>query len=281
MSGRTIALSRWLMPVFSGLLILVIWYGAAALIAHAQVSERGATAAEAEGVRRILLPLPGEIAGAFIAHRVEILAATRNTFVAAFAGFVLSVVAGYLIAFLLAASVYVKRALYPWVLVLQMTPVIVLAPIFAIWMGQGIVSIAAVTFVIGFFPVVANSLMGLRSTDRNLLELFAVCRAGRLQELVYLRVPSSIPYFLTGMKIAGTLAPIGAITGDVFIGSSAHDQAGIGFLTIVFKSSLEIAALYATAGIACLLGFVFVGGVHLLHWWALHNWHDSIVKRGS
>ena len=102
---------------------------------------------------------------------------------------------------------------------LQMTPVIILAPIFVLWLGQGLPRIVAITFMICFFPVVANTTMGFISADRNHRELFAVCGATRWQELRHLRIPAAMPYFLTGVKIAGTLAPIGAITGDFLAGT--------------------------------------------------------------
>jgi NitT/TauT family transport system permease protein len=163
--------------------------------------------------------------------------------------------------------------------VLQMTPVVVLAPIFVLWLGQGLPSITAITFMIGFFPVVANTTMGLISTDPNLINLFKMCNASRFQEIFLLRVPYSMPYFLTGLKIAGTLAPIGAITGDVFAGSATSGGGGIGFMTIVYNSQLKIDALYATAFTACILGFIFVGAVNLLHWYLLKNWHESMIGK--
>jgi NitT/TauT family transport system permease protein len=174
--------------------------------------------------------------------------------------------------------VWVKHSLYPWVLVLQMTPVVVLAPIFVLWIGQGLPSITAITFMIGFFPVVANTTMGLISTDRNLIDLFEMSNATKSQEILYLRVPYAMPYFLTGMKIAGTLAPIGAISGDLFAGSSQGGVGGIGFMVILYNSQLKIPELFATAFVACFLGFLFVGAVNWLHWFLLKDWHDSSRK---
>ncbi len=272
---------RWhhlLLPVLTGAVLWGCWRLAAWLIYRAQVVGQGADSLEAESVRRLLLPLPGEMWSAFLIHRGAIADAAYNTFMAALAGFLCAVLMGTCIALLLASSLSIKRALYPWVLVLQMTPVIILAPILAIWMGQGMLSIVAVTFLIGFFPIVANTTMGLLSTDQNLLDLFAVCNASKWQEFAFLRVPFAMPFFLTGLRIAGTLAPIGAIAGDIFVGSSANQHAGLGFLTLVFRATLNTPALYATAAVACVLGFVFVGCINLLHWWVLHKWHDSMVK---
>jgi NitT/TauT family transport system permease protein len=179
----------------------------------------------------------------------------------------------------MAFSFRLKQSFYPYILMLQMTPVIILAPIFVLWLGQGLPSIVAVTFMICFFPVVANTTMGLLSADRNLRELFTMCNATRGQEIRYLRIPGAMPYFLTGMKIAATLAPIGAITGDFLVGSAQNGEAGIGFMTIAYFSQLKIPALFATGMIACLLGFIFVGASSYLHWLVLHQWHDSITRK--
>ena len=271
--------SVWYMPLVSGILIFLLWYGIGHYMVVDQMATDGFSRTEAENVRKIMLPYPHEILEALGEEGDALLSATRSTFTAATIGFFFSVTVGYLIAMLLASSILIKQAMYPWVLVLQMTPVVILAPIFVIWLGQGLPSITAVTFMIGFFPVVANTTMGLVSTDKQLIDLFRVCNASKAEEILLLRVPYSMPYFLTGLKIAGTLAPIGAIAGDIFVGSSSSGAAGLGFMTIVFNSQLKIPALFATALVACVLGFVFVGCVNLLHWWALHNWHDSMVKK--
>ncbi len=117
--------------------------------------------------------------------------------------------------------------------------------------------------------------MGLTSTDKNLLELFAVSKASMLQEILFLRFPYALPHFLSGVKIAAVLAPIGAIAGDIFVGTSAGGQGGIGFLAILYKGDVNTPALYACAALACLMGFLFVGLVNYVQWLLLHNWHES------
>ncbi len=259
----------WFLPVFSGLLLTGFWY----LVGYVYAQQHG------YNVQKVIIPFPHQIFEAILKEHEVLLSAMMKTAWAALLGFVSAVTVGYLIAMVLASAVWVKQSLYPWVLVLQMTPVVILAPIFALWIGQGLPSITLVTFMIGFFPVVANTTMGLVSTDNNLLNLFKMCNASKIQEVFFLRVPYSMPYFLTGMKIAGTLAPIGAITGDIFAGSYASGEGGLGFLTIIFNSQLKIDALYATAFTACLLGFIFVGTVNLLHWYLLKNWHESMISK--
>jgi NitT/TauT family transport system permease protein len=160
-------------------------------------------------------------------------------------------------------------------MILQMTPIIVMAPILILWVGPGLKSVTIITFLICFFPMVVNTTQGLISTDRNLVDYFRMCRATKLQEVFLLRVPAALPYFFTGLRIAGTLATIGAIVGDVFAGNSAGGQGGLGFLTIIYSAQFQIGALFATAAVSCLLGFIFVAAVIALSWLALHKWHES------
>ena len=160
-------------------------------------------------------------------------------------------------------------------MILQMTPVIVFAPILVIWVGAGLKSVTIITFLICFFPLVVNTTQGLVSTDRHLVELFAMWRTSRLQQVLYLRVPAALPYFFTGLRIAATLAPIGALVGDYTAGSSAGDGGGLGFQAIIYSSQAKYAALFATAATTCILGFIFTAGVLSLSWLVLHQWHDS------
>lgn len=271
-------LSYLVLPLIFGAVFLGFWL----LRGEAMESSgeaNGLTPRQAEARRQIILPYPGEIFAAIGDEWETIRDGARSTFVAAFFGFLAASVGGYAMALILASSVYINRGLYPWVLILQMTPVVILAPIISIWVtSPPLAPVILVTFLIGFFPVVANSTLGLVSVERNLLDVFEVCNATKAQELLHLRIPFSLPYFLTGMKIAGTLAPIGAITGDIFVGTAEGDP-GLGYLTILFKQTTKSPALFGTALIACLMGFVFVGLVNLIHWWALHKWHDSMVRK--
>ena len=156
-----------------------------------------------------------------------------------------------------------------------MTPVIVVAPILVLWVGAGIKSVVIITFLVCFFPLVVNTTQGLISVDRNLVELFRSYRATRLQQLLSLRIPSALPYFFTGLRIAATLAPIGALVGDYTAGSSAGDGGGLGFQAIIYSSQAKYAALFATAVITCALGFIFVAIVVGFSWLTLHRWHES------
>lgn len=250
-------------PALAGVALLGLWYAAKALFE----------------LPSFILPSPDEILVAAWDERSTLMAAALVTMRGAILGFLAAVGVGFLLAMALGFSPRIKASFYPYILVLQMMPVTILAPVFVLWLGQGLPSIVAITFMIGFFPVVANTTMGFISVDRNLRELLLMCKATRAQEIRYLRIPGAMPYFLTGVKIAGTLAPIGAIVGDFLAGSATGGVGGIGYMTIAYFSQLKTPALFATGMVACVIGFGFVGSVNLLHWRLLHSWHDSMVKK--
>jgi len=254
-----------LLPVLVGALMIVLWY-----IFRLHVLDTD---------RRFLLPAPDAILRALIEKAPTLWSATLNTATGALLGFGLAVALSFTLALGLSLSPLIRAGFYPYLMMLQLTPIIVLAPILILWVGPGLKSVVIITFLICFFPLVVNTTQGLISTDRNLVELFRMGRASRLQEIFLLRVPSALPYFFTGLRIAATLAPIGAIVGDAYAGNSAGGQGGLGFLTIIYSAQFQLPALFATAAVGCLLGFVFAGTVVALSWFALHHWHDSYQRK--
>ncbi len=252
----------WFLPVVTGFLFLAAW----ALVKHAGAFPK------------YFLPSPWEVALAGWGERVRLLSAAGSTLTGAIIGFVAAAVAGAGIAVLLASSRWMRAAFYPHVLIVQMFPVIILAPLFVLWFRAGIHSVSAITFVIAFFPVVANATQGLISTDRNLVELFKVNGAGFVREFLLLRAPFALPYYLTGLRISASLAMIGAIAGELFAGSAAGGTGGLGFLVIVYNAQLRTAEVLATGFVACLCGFLFVGTVLGLNRLLLRSWHDSVER---
>lgn len=231
------------------------------------------------GIEPFLLPAPWDVARAGWEQRLRLLDGVGRTFSTAASGFLLSAALGYLLAVVMALSVRVRRALYPWILVMQMIPVIILAPILVLWFDTGFRSATGIAFLISFFPVVANSVEGLLSTDANQRDLFRSLGASRWQTLIHLMVPASIPAATTGLRIAATLAPIGAIAGEFFAGRVVNGGGGLGILVILYNSRLQVPELFATGLAACLVGFVFVGAVHLFGRWACGRW--QAVHRGE
>jgi len=253
----------FLLPALAGALFVALW-----IFVRVSLSED----------YRFLLPAPAEVLTAFRDHGDELWRATVNTALGATLGFLAAVVVSVAISLVLSLSSLVRVTFYPYLMLLQMTPIIVFAPILVLWVGAGLKSVIVITFLICFFPLAVNTTQGLVSTDRNLVELFQLYRATKLQEILRLRLPAALPYFFTGLRIAATLAPIGALVGDYTAGSSAGDGGGLGFQTIIYSSQAKYPALFATAAVCCALGFIFVAGVLSLSWAALHKWHDSYER---
>jgi NitT/TauT family transport system permease protein len=252
----------WLLPAASGLAVFVLWYGVKMTF---QVSDW-------------LLPTPLQILQAGWQEKTRLFQAALSTAVGALGGFTLATAMGFFFAFLLALSRKLHAGLYPWLLVLQMTPVIVLTPIIQLWIGAGLPGIITITWLISFFPIVANTTQGMLSADINHVALFRMANASRWQEMFLLRVPASLPYLLTGLRIAAALAPVGAIFGEYMVGNTSGGSGGLGFLVYSYNSQIKIPALFATALTSCLLGFVFVAAIALLNWAVLHKWHDSFER---
>ena len=252
-----------LLPLLTGALMILLWYARRAML---------------EDEMKFLLPSPVQVIAALGEHRDLLWRGAINTTKGALLGFGLAVVLSFGTALVLSLAPWVRVSIYPYLMILQMTPIIIVAPILVIWLGAGLKSVSVITFLISFFPLTVNTTQGLISTDRNLVELFRMQRAKPWLELVFLRIPSALPYFFTGLRIAAVLAPIGAIVGDYTAGSSAGDGGGLGFLAIIYSSQAKYPALFATAMIACALGFIFTAAVLSMSWFFLRRWHDSYER---
>jgi len=226
-----------------------------------------------------ILPSPLDVLRAAVNERSVLFEAGCNTALVTVLGFPLAVLTSVAMAVLLSLSSWIRASVFPYLMALQMTPIVVVTPILLLWFGSGLVSTVLITFLVSFFPLVVNTTQGLISTDANLVELFRMSKATRWQEIVLLRIPAAMPYFFTGLRISAILAPIGAVVGDFFAGSATGGIGGLGFRTVIYSSQLKTPALFATAGVCCLLGFALVSVVYFLGWLCLHTWHDSYARR--
>lgn len=224
----------------------------------------------------ILLPSPAQVAVAGWENRQTLLEATWVSGRAAAAGFATSVVVGSLVAILFSQSRHIRNAFYPYVIFLQTVPIIAIAPLLITWFGYTFATVVYITVIISLFPIISNMTAGLIVVDRDLEDLFRIYGAGRLRTMLKLRLPSSIPYLVLGMRISSGLAVIGAIIGDFFIGSGAEYD-GLGTLMTGWGALQKTDRLIAALGAATLLGIVFFGAVNLLATTLLGRW--SGVRR--
>ena len=260
MSSAKDWLPRVLLPILTGCLFMAIWYGIKSGFR----------------IHDFILPAPHDVLFAFVEESETLFRATKTTFMGASLGFLAALILGFSLSLCMTTFKYLRYSLYPYIIFMQMTPIIATAAIIVIILDVGLQSVVLIAFLIGFFPIVASTLQGLMSVPQGQRELFKLYKASPLQELFLLRVPNALPYFFTGAKIAATLAVIGSVTGEIFAGST-DGSGGLGFMIMIYKSDLKIAAIYAATVICCLMGFVFVSIVLAAKYIFLHHWHDSHV----
>ncbi len=229
------------------------------------------------GLPTYILPTPTEIWATISRHAPEFIAAIILTSVTSFAGFAISAVLGVLGALLMAGWKPLERTLYPYAIILSTVPIIAVAPLVVIWFGTGTLAILVITFIVGFFPIVANTLVGLQSASSTSVDLFRVYHASKFQVMLKLRFPTSLPFIMAALKVTATLAVIGTILGEYVAGTGGGDG-GLGYIVIVAANRLETAYVFAAAIAAALLGIVFFALAGLLSAQILGSWHESAMK---
>jgi NitT/TauT family transport system permease protein len=200
----------------------------------------------------VVLPTPDKVAHALVARIDLILSEGWVTLKETICGFVLAVVVGIPMAVLVANSRPINLIFSPLLVALQSVPKVALAPIILVWLGTGFQSKLAIVWLVAFFPIIVDTVAGLRSTPRELLELARSLRASPLQILFKVQLPAAMPFMLTGAKVAITLAVIGAVIGE-FVGSSE----GLGYLLLTATSQLDTSLAFAALIALSLMG-VFV-----------------------
>jgi NitT/TauT family transport system permease protein len=183
------------------------------------------------------------------------------------------------LAILFNQSRLLEYSLYPYAVILQVTPVVAIAPLLLIYLPQQ-AAVLACAWIVAFFPVLANTTLGLNSVDRNLLDLFRLYGASRWQVLRRLKLPSALPYILTGLRIAGGLALIGAVVAEIAAGSAG---AGSGLAYRIAESGyrLNIPRMFAALILLSIAGIVIFFALSLVSHLALRRWHESAVESES
>ena len=195
-----------------------------------------------------------------------------------FAALIAAVAVGVALAVLFTQSKWLEKSLFPYAVVLQVTPVVSIAPLIIIWVGDLTLSLLICAWLVAFFPILSNTILGLNSADHNLVNLFQLYGANRWQTMRYLKLPAALPYFLGGLKISGGLALIGAVVAE-FVAGSGGNASGLAYRILEASYQLKIPRMFAalvlisSSGIAIFLATSAVA--HLL----LRRWHESAVKR--
>jgi NitT/TauT family transport system permease protein len=238
----------------------------ASFVAATALSE---AAIRALHVSPLLLPPPSAVVRASWTQSAILLPALATTAQAVAIGLAASTLAGVVTAVLMSTSRWVERAFYPYAIFFQIVPIIAIAPLLVIWFGYGLRSVVAAAFIVSVFPVIANTLTGLRSVDPALRDLFRLYGASPWARLVKLELPWALPNVLTGLRIAAGLAVIGAIVGE-FVGGG-----GLGVVVLEAMRQQRTDLVFAAVLHASALGLALFAGVEGASRLALRNWHAS------
>jgi NitT/TauT family transport system permease protein len=192
-------------------------------------------------LRTIIFPSPLEVGAAFFQYPKRLLFESSITMGEAVGGFALGTATAYLLSIAFVFSRLLRDAIYPYAIALKSTPLIAIAPLLVLWFGNGMLSKIVMSALVAFFPVLVNAAVGLTRVEQEALDLMRSLSATRLQTLRIIRIPNSIPYLLAGMKVASSLAVVGAIIGE-FTGASR----GIGYVINTSSYYLETPLMFAS-----------------------------------
>jgi NitT/TauT family transport system permease protein len=255
-------LGRWLIPTIVVLLTIIAWDR---LVVWNEVPH-------------YIVPRPYRVWEELVKDWPFLLDALQTTLWTTFFGLGIAVVGGVLLAILFNQSKWAEMSFFPYAVILQVTPIVAIFPIINGYIDNRMTKLLLATWLVAFFPILSNTTMGLRSVDSNLRDLFRLNGATKWQTLVHLQLPAALPYFLSGLKIAGGLALIGAIVAEFVAGATGNS---FGLASVIIEASYRLnrprsfaaLALIAIAGVAIFIATSF------LSWFLLRKWHESAIKR--
>jgi NitT/TauT family transport system permease protein len=223
-----------------------------------------------------VLPAPLLVFGTLVSDWGLLFASLLVTLATTLEGFALAVAGGVGLALLFNQSRLIEYSLYPYAVILQVTPIVAIAPLLLVYLPQQ-AAVLACAWIVAFFPVLANTTLGLNSVDRNLVDLFTLYGASRGQILLYLRLPAALPAMLTGVRIAGGLSLIGAVVAEIAAGSAGAGS-GLAFRIAESGYRLMIPRMFAALLLLSLAGIAIFFLLSLLSHAVLHRWHESALS---
>lgn len=253
--------ARFVAPILMGLFMLASWEGLVRAMA----------------IPPYILPGPILVAETLVSDWgtlwPALIVTLRITLEALFA----AVVVGVLLAVLFSLSRWIELSLFPYAIILQVTPIVAIAPLIIAWVDDVNVSLLICAWLVAFFPILSNTVLGLRSVDRNLLDLFELYGAGRWRTLVDLRLPAALPYFLGGLRISGGLALIGAVVAE-FVAGSGGRESGLAYRILESGYQLKIPRMFAALVLISLAGIAIYLSLSLVSHLLLRRWHESALS---
>lgn len=249
---------HWLAPIIVGIAFLVAW-------------EQWVIRA---GIPHYIVPAPS-LVGATLVKDWPLLSASlfvtmRITLIALAA----AVTLGVLASFLFVQSRAIEASLLPYAILLQVTPIVAIAPLIIIWVDEPQYALVICATIVALFPMISNTTLGLKSVDPGLLDLFRLYGAGRWQTLWRLRVPSALPYFFAGLRVSAGLSLIGAVVAE-FVAGTGGTASGLAYQILQAGNQLNIPRMFAALLLIAAAGVCLFGAASALAWLALHRWHES------
>jgi NitT/TauT family transport system permease protein len=251
-------LARIAAPALLGLLVLVAWEAAVAL----------------NDIPPYVLPGPTRIWRTLVAEWSGLAAALLVTLRITAMAIAAAVILGVALAVLFAQSRWLSSALFPYAVVLQVTPVVAIAPLVIIWAKDATLALLICAWIVAFFPILSNTATGLDAADRNLVDLFRLYGASRWQTLLRLRLPAALPYFFAGLRVSGGLALIGAVVAE-FVAGTGGTGSGLAYVILESGYRLQIPKMFAALTLISAAGIAIFALLGLAARLALRRWHET------
>ncbi len=252
--------ARVIAPVVMGIVMLVLWE---AVVRLAEIPP-------------YVLPGPIAVARTLVTDWGMLAPALVVTLTITLEALVAAVVVGGLLAILFSLSRWVELSLFPYAIILQVTPIVAIAPLIIAWANDVDLSLLICAWLVAFFPILSNTILGLRSVDHNLLALFELYGAGRWKTLIHLRLPAALPYFLGGLRISGGLALIGAVVAE-FVAGTGGSASGLAYRILEAGYQLRIPRMFAALVLISAAGIAIYLLLSLLSHLLLRRWHESAI----
>jgi len=249
-------------PIAIGILMLALWEALVRI----------------KGIPSYILPGPLLIVRTLVEDWGTLSEALLVTLRVTLAALAAAIVVGVSLAVIFTQSKWLEKSLFPYAVILQVTPIVAIAPLIIIWVGDIKLSLLICAWIVSFFPILSNTIIGLNSADHNLINLFQLYGANRWQTLRYLRLPAALPFFLAGLKISGGLALIGAVVAE-FVAGTGGSASGLAYRILESGYQLRIPRMFAALLMISLSGIAIFFVTSTIAYLALRRWHESAVAR--
>ena len=251
---------RYAAPALIAVALLAAWQG---LVAYYDVPA-------------YLVPAPSVVWRALVTDRTLLFDSLQVTLGIALSALAIATLVGTAIALVFVQSRWIEMSFFPYAVLLQVTPIVAIAPLIIIWVKDTRAALVLCAVVVAIFPIISNTTLGLRSVDHGLLNLFRICRATRWQVLARLRIPSALPYFFGGLRIASGLSLIGAVVAE-FVAGTGGQGAGLAYQILLAGMQLNVPRLFAALFLIAVSGVALFAATVAISRVALARWHESEI----